>query len=208
MREKGKAAIAFRVWICCFLTAVIVGAAAFSPNGKVETIADKETSAIASLLGEWPQSWAEHWWQRLQLDQLQDAAVQTVCGKKIDNDPLQWLGDRMDTFFIRSILNAFGLVYLGMVRAAACLQWLLICLPLAAVSVIVGLLQREINRQTFSFSSPYRFAAKFKLIKWAAGALAIFLLLPMELPPYSLLAAVWVLAALPGFLIAGLQKEI
>ena len=88
------------------------------------------------------------------------------------------------------------------------LQWMLFCTPLFVISAAVGMLQREMNRQTFAFSSPYRLAAKVRFLKWAFATWIVLLVIPLKVSPYLLIATVWLLAISPGFLLAGLQKEI
>lgn len=203
-----KGTVAFQTWIGCLLAASLLGTMAYWSGEEMIAIVRTEVTSIRSIFGEWPVDTAMQWWNWLRLDQIESDIVQQILNGSRGSDPLRALADQINRFFAGWVANAFGFVYLGFIRLAMCLQWMLFCAPLAVMSIVVGMLQREVNRQTFAFSSPYRIAAKIRFLKWTLSALIVLLVIPIELPPYFLLATVWLLAVCPGFLLAGLQKEI
>ncbi|WP_274955630.1 DUF4400 domain-containing protein [Duodenibacillus massiliensis] len=209
MKSKDSTgSLVFKSWLLIFAVSILFGATAYWSGEEVAGIAKAEVEAAYALFGEWPLALASRWWDELQLNALQDACIQAVFFDYRENDPLRELGEQADRFLAGCVINGFGLVYVWFVRLAVVLRWGCFCLPLAVAVLIVGLLQREFNRQMFTFTSPYRIASKVALLKWTAIAAVVLLLCPVKLPLYGVMAVVCVLAVLPGWLVAGLQKEL
>ena len=206
--QMNKGTVAFQTWLACLFIASILGATAYWSGDEVIAIFKTEAETISNIFGDWPVSTATRWWDWLRLDQIEDTTIQWILKGTREGDPLSALASQINGFSAGCVINAFGFLFIGFVRFAMSLQWLLFCMPLFVISTGVGMLQREMNRQTFVFSSPYRLAAKVRLLKWALVSWIALLVIPLEISPYFLLAVVWLLAISPGSLLAGLQKEI
>ena len=206
--QTNKGTVAFQAWVACLFVASILGAMAYWTGDEVVAIFKAEAEAIGTIFGDWPVGTATQWWNCLRLDQMEDATVQWILKGTREGDPLSALASQINRFSANCVINAFGFIFIGFVRFAMSLQWMLFCTPLFVISASVGMLQREVNRQTFAFSSPYRLAAKVRFLKWTLVSWMALLVVPLEISPYLPLAAVWLLAISPGFLLAGLQKEI
>ena len=206
--QPKKGALAFKTWLACLFIVTILGATAYWSGDEVVAIFQTEAEAIRTIFGEWPMSTATHWWTCLRLDQIQHTTVQWILQGSREQDPLNALANQINRFSASCVINGLSFLFIGLVRFAMSLQWMLFCTPLFLISASVGMLQREMNRQTFAFSSPYRLAAKVRFLKWAFATWMVLLVIPLKVSPYLLIATVWLLAISPGFLLAGLQKEI
>lgn len=208
MPDTRQRKLAWKMWLASCLVVIFFGATAYLTTDDIMKSTGAELLTVEAVLGKWPQEQALGWWLSLQLDEVQATLVEAIDNGNRTSDPLYWVGEKLNAFLIGCVVNAFHLLFLFFLRVAACCQWAIYCLPLALISLAVGFLQREVNRQTFSFSSPYRFAVKYKVQKWFLVLLVGALFCPWTVSPYVLFVAVWVLTALPGVLIAGLQKEL
>ena len=150
MPDTRQRKLAWKMWLASCLVVIFFGATAYLTTDDIMKSTGAELQTVEVVLGKWPQEQALGWWLSLQLDEVQATLVEAIDNGNRTSDPLYWLGEKLNAFLIGCVVNAFHLLFLFFLRVAACCQWAIYCLPLALISLAVGFLQREVNRQTFS----------------------------------------------------------
>ena len=184
------------------------------PKEPLLKVREKEAKAVASVLGEESaakiKKMADNWYvasfvKTGAMKATYDFLLNQWEGKEGD---LQ-LDDRGLSKLVDQRLDVFWLsVHQAYYRFAVMLSWLPYLFPFLFVSTIDGLLQREIRKWQFSFSSPAAHQAATKTIYYIFAVVVLSPFVPISLPPLAMPFLMGVCALSMWVSVANIQKRI
>lgn len=179
------------------------------PLSMLQRTYGQERRMVAEQLGEHTlnriESWSAGWFRRLVVDTGVMAGSYHLCQRqgrdRFDDRGLGgWVAKRLDVFWL-AVWHLFF-------RMGVMAVWLPVGLVFALPIFGDGLLQREIRKHQFSYSSPLKHRGAVRLIDLIVAAAILMPLLPVSLPPQGVPLALGLCGAALWIGTQNLQKRI
>lgn len=210
-QSRSKHPILMLLTLLCLEAGVVFLA---MPKDTLLTARASESKAVAAFLGKETETrvkdMADNWYtasfiQTGLLKATYDFFINQWEGKEGDLK----LDDRGLTALVDKRLDVFWLaVHQAYYRFAIMMAWLPYMLPLLIVATVDGLIQREIRKWQFAFSSP---AAHQIAVKIIYGTIAVVILspfLPIAIPPLTMPGLMGAAAVASWVSMANIQKRV
>lgn len=124
----------------------------------------------------------------------------TLAVREMDELLAPHFQTRLDSFL--------DLIYWMLRRCALFMVWLPICLPALFVSVIFGLLERQIKRTDFSYTSPTVLRYSWRSCGFLTMLFFMLFVLPLAVPPILVPVVVCFVMLFMGVSLSHLSKKI
>jgi len=182
----------------------------FLPKGMLLTAREKEAQMVGQYLGVGTEKGikqtADIWYHKSLIETGFLDATYNYFGKYDDDGVVD---DRGLGIVIDRRLDVFWLtLHLVYYRVGMLMIWLPYLLPMVLVASIDGLLQREIRKWQFSFSSPMAHRSAARLVFLIALAFVVIPFLPFPTPPFAMPILMGLLAVAAWVNLANIQKRI
>lgn len=200
--------------VMLLLTILLIEAALvflIMPKEPLIQMREREAQSVERYLGDHSQNrikdMADQWFRASFIHTGMMDATYDFLLNQWENDSVK-IDDRGLSKLIDSRLDVFWLsLHQAFYRTAVMVSWMPYLFPLMMAALIDGLLQREIRKWQFSFSSPAAHRVASRLIFWMFALALISPFFPMALPPLAMPTMMGVCALALWVGAANIQKR-